>query len=317
MRTLHLFPSHRTRKIYIGLTAVLLALLLPGARGEAAAAKKIRTESKSVSSEAGGATVKVSGWATFSGQHMGSVEDAPKDGLPNTEAAEAAGAEAIGSDFIYRPENEDFFWRLELTKIPVLPAGLGGSLGVGIPTTLYGLQFAAKDIAFEIRVQSIPGVDTDNPTESSASVAFGLFKCDTETVCVEVSKLKGGYGTTGERIVVALPLGVLKEKGGVDLKEGDKIAGLGAYIASAPYAVGVSEQGQIHDLLQLIKTADVEIPVKSVTVSVGNKSVTANLKDGYFDAEFPASLFKRSPTIVKTKTCLGKECVNQTFKFTS
>ncbi|MGH2754063.1 MAG: hypothetical protein ACRDLB_06475, partial [Actinomycetota bacterium] len=122
-----------------------------------------------------------------------------------------------------------------------------------------------------------------------------------------------------ERIVVALPLQVLRDDG-TDIKEGDKIGGLGAYVGAGVFDTGVAGD-QIFDHVQLIKTADAEIPVKSITVRVGKKSQKLTdgkgLKDGYFTAEFPASAFKKNgPTTVKTRTCLGKDCVYQSFKMT-
>jgi hypothetical protein len=265
---------------------------------------------RDVSSVAARGSVTLTGWATFSGQAMGAATDKKDDSDPQV-LADTEGAEMIGADFIYRPENEDFYFRLEVTKIPTLPLGIGGGATVGSDQVLYGLRFSAGGKEFQIRAHKSGGVQPGNPT----GPYFGLFVCGQppadEGTCLEIAPLKGGYGTTGERIVVALPLEVLREAGEIKLKEGDQIGGLYAFAAQGAYLL---PPVAIWDDAQLIKQASVPIPEKSVRVTVGKKTVTADLQDGYFKATFPGSLFKGSTTTVKTKTCLGKVCKSQTFK---
>lgn len=272
--------------------------------------KKKRQEVKRLSASAAAGDVTLTGWATFSGQAMGEATDKKDDSNPQA-LADLEGAEMIGADFIYRPENEDFFFRLEVTKIPTLPLGVGALPTVGSLQVLYGLRFSAGQKEFQIRAHRTGGAQPDNPL----GPYFGLFRCGEppgdEDTCLEVAPLKGGYGTTGERIVVALPLKVLREAGEIKVNEGDKIGGLYAFTAQGTY---LGPPVAIWDDAQLIKEASVPIPEKSVTLSVGKKSVKAELQDGYFKAAFPASLFSKSPTTVKSKTCLGKVCVTQTFK---
>lgn len=246
--------------------------------------------------------VEIKGLATFSGTDIASKNDPEDDGGAQ---AEEMGAEIVGAEFIYRPESEDLFFRFDMSKIPPALAGLGGGVAPGVPTTLYVLRFTAKDVPYELRVQSIGGVSAGNP----AGASFGLFKC-TETACLQVAPLLGGYGTTGERIVVALPLKVLRDDG-TNIREGDKIGDLFAFTAFGSYMGGPS--GVTYDEVRLIQSATVTLPEKSVTVTVGKKKVVADLKDGRFTASFPASSFKGSSTTVKTRTCLGRDCVNQSF----
>lgn len=290
------------------LLLVACALLLTGSMQAGAARsddhRRGGTRVKRLAAKGEGKRVKISGWATFSGQILAARKDPKNDGAAT---AEPAGAEIIRSDFTYRPENEDFFFRLEVTKIPSLGVGVGGISSAGDPNTLYGLIFTAKNVPYEIRAHKIGDTDTAGPAEP----AFGLFKC-TEAACIEVASLKGGYGTTGERIVVALPLEVLHDDG-TKIQEGDQIGDLRAYTAIGQFLVGPAPNGLLDDV-RLIKAASVEVPKKSITVTVGRKSIRTKLEDGHFSATFPARLFRSSPTTVTTKTCLGKRCRTQAFQ---
>lgn len=304
----------RKRTIGMLLSLVLLIGSASSAAGEDDSDlvyKKKPQKVKSLAAAAGGGSVTISGWATFSGQAMGAATDKKADSDPQV-LADAEGAEMIGSDFIYRPENEDFFFRLEVTKIPSLGVGVGGGVNtVGSLQVLYGLRFSAGQKEFQLRAHRTGGVQAGNP----GGPFFGLFLCGEppgdEDTCVEIAPLRGGYGTTGERVVMALPLDVLREAGGIKIDEGDKIGGLYAFTAQGTY---LGPPVGIFDDAQLIKTASAEIPQKSVTLTVGKRSVKAQLKNGYFKASFPGSLFKSSPTTVRSKTCLGKVCHKQTFK---
>jgi hypothetical protein len=287
-----------------------------GGRGRQDGESKPRMEASRVSSSsssAGGGKVTIKGWATFSGQIMGSTKDPKADAGPALKT-DAEGTEIIEADFIYRPENEDFFLRIELVKIPPAGAGLGAPTPPGHPLTLYGFRFNAKNIPYEIRVHQLPTADPAEPTNiAPTDQAFGLFKCENEVTCLLVAKLRGGYGTAGEKIVTALPLEVL-HKDGTKIQEGDKIGEMYVYTANPATFPGGAMDEVIQDDARLIKVAAVEVPKKSVTIIVGNQSQRAQLKDGYFEASFPARLFRKSPTTVSTRTCLGKECVKQKFK---
>jgi hypothetical protein len=309
-------PDRSRRALSLGLmTMLLMSLVLPAAAPAEPSSREQKRKPKTAAervalADAGGGEKKISGWATFSGQHMGANDD-PKDDAEPQVLAEAEGAEAIGSDFIYRPENEDFFWRFEVTKIPTTGVPLGGVATAGSLEVLYVLKLSINKVDYQIRVHRFPSVDPDNPLGN----AFGLFKCDEASgpACMLVAPLKGGYGTTGERIVVALPLSVLKEEDNNNVKEGDIVGGLAAYSWLGDFLLGPLGESFL-DEVRLIKTATVPIPEKSVHVTVGKVTRLADLKDGYFDASFPAKLFRKPTTTVKTKTCLGKECVKQSFK---
>jgi len=235
---------------------------------------------------------------------VGSATDSAKDalvaqGATGTEAAAAAeGGELIGADLVYRPELADLFVRIKVTSIFT-----AGPL-VGKPDILYVLKTVVSGVPVEVRMQS-----------TGLTSRFGLFECSSENGCTQAAALTGGYGTTGEEIVAAVPLSAFASIAKVHLKEGDKIATPKVVVARAPYDVGAVAENQTLDDVVLAKSvATVTIPVHSVRVTVGNVTHAAPLKNGYFTVSFPASAWggKKTATAI-TRTCLGKTCVTQKF----
>ncbi len=246
-----------------------------------------------VTGRAGGA-VTLSGWATFSGAVLASAADSATDGVAD---AAVSGAELIGGDVVYRPELGDLFLRLDVTQIPAVGVGLGGITPPGDPRVLYGFRFVANGATYEVRVHRA-GANTTNPLDA----AFGLFEC-TETLCTEVAALRGGYGTTGERIVVSVPLSAVT-RSGQPLGEGGVLSSLRAYTGYGSYYGGAT---QVVDQLVLSTKPSVVVPGKSVTLTVAGTSKRASVTNGTFSASFPRSLFGRT-TRVQVRTCLGAEC---------
>lgn len=286
-------------------TAVLAGLLALGTMSSSGAA------TETLAAKSSGGSVKVKGWATFSGATMAKAEDKKADGKPDAQTARTKGAEITEAAWIYRPELEDFFVRIELTGIPTV-GGLAGKSIVGDPTTLYVVQFETKGINYQIRIQNNGGFGTET---TPLDPAFGLFECD-EVLCTEVAKLNGGYGTVGEKIVVALPWKTLAESGSkTKLQEGDTINDILVYTATGTYNGGNNATPPVFiDDIKLSK-GKTTIPKKSVKVTVKNQTKKASLKDGYFEVDFPKGLFSRSgATPVKTRTCLGRKCATDTFK---
>lgn len=284
-----------TRRLVAGLAVV--ASVLPSAQVIASTGSDgvstSTTQSRKVVAAGSGSNVTVSGWATFSGAVIAGAADKTGDAGP---AAAAAGADIRHADLVYRPELADLFVRIDVTSIPTI-----GPL-VGEPTVLYGLRTVVDGVPIDIRAQS-----------AGATARFGLFDCRNENGCTLVAPLKGGYGTTGESIVVDLPLSVLAEAK-LHLKEGDKITTPVAYAAHAPFDAGAVADQLFLDDIALSGQANVTIPVASVRVTVGPKTERAALHNGYFKATFPRSLFHSGRTPVKTRTCLGSSCRLQRFE---
>jgi len=286
------------------LTSLVIAGLCVAAGSFHGASAAPRAGVSKVTAKSSGSQVKLSGWATFSGAMVGSATDSAKDalvaqGATGTEAAAAAeGGELIGADLVYRPELADLFVRIKVTSIFT-----AGPL-VGKPDILYVLKTVVSGVPVEVRMQS-----------TGLTSRFGLFECSSENGCTQAAALTGGYGTTGEEIVAAVPLSAFASIAKVHLKEGDKIATPKVVVARAPYDVGAVAENQTLDDVVLAKSvATVTIPVHSVRVTVGNVTHAAPLKNGYFTVSFPASAWggKKTATAV-TRTCLGKTCVTQKF----
>lgn len=285
-------------------TSLVVAMLCVAAGSFHGASAAPRAGVSKMTAKASGSQVTLSGWATFSGATVGSATDSAKDavtaqGAAGTEAAAAAeGGELIGADLIYRPELADLFVRIKVTSIFT-----AGPL-VGKPDILYVLKTVVSGVPIEVRMQS-----------TGLTSRFGLFNCSSENGCASAATLSGGYGTTGEEIVAAIPLSAFASIPKVHLKEGDKIATPTVLVARAPFDVGaVSDSATLDDLVLAKKVATVSIPVKSVRVTVGNVTYSAPLKNGYFTVSFPASAWggKKTATAI-TRTCLGSSCVTQKF----
>lgn len=244
----------------------------------------------------GGGTVTFSGWSTFSGAVLASAADPADDGALD---AGVTGSEIVNAELLYRPEVDDLLLRVDLTLLPSVGVALGGISGPGDPRVVYSLRFAANGQTYEVRV-SRAGVNATNPLDAS----YGLFTC-TELVCNEVAGLRGGYGTTGEQIVVSIPM-ALVTKGGKPVGEGAVLSGLRAYTGYGTYLGGVS---QLLDQVLLTKAPSVLIPAKSVTVTAGKATVRAKLVNGRFTAAFPRQAVGsgRSASLL-IRTCLGTEC---------
>jgi hypothetical protein len=285
----------------MSLTALLLVATMAGLDAQAAPKAGVRT----MTAHASGSQVALSGWATFSGGPIASASDPSNDARaatgadPATQpAAAASGAELIGADLVYRPELSDLFIRIKVTAIPTLGPT------VGDPLVLYGLRTIVSGVPIEIRMQS-----------AGLTTQFGLFECASETGCTQASAtITGGYGTTGEEIVAAVPLAAFATIPKVHLKEGESIGTPVAFVARSPFNAPAVNQNLYMDQIVLIKTTKVAIPVKSVHVTVGKLTKAVVLKNGYFTVSFPTTAFggKRTATAT-TRTCLGKTCVVQKF----
>ena len=141
------------------------------------------------------------------------------------------GLELYGVDVANRIESRDLFVRIQLSDLPSLIDGSGSPLEPN--GALYGLRVDVGGRSYEVRAQ--------HTTASKAS--FGLFRCDgSGPACTETARLEGGYGTTGEEVVFALPWAAL------ELEPGDEFAQVEAYTAVGSYVLGPAK---IMDVLRL------------------------------------------------------------------
>lgn len=124
------------------------------------------------------------------------------------------GANLYSTSLAYRPRYEDLFARIELEHMPqVVPS---------ISPIVYGLRFEIKGRRYEARASSLLGG------------TFGLFDCTgPASLCIKVADLRGGYGTTGMRVVFSLPLEMIGLQDGGDMSDVEAFSGLGSYITGA------------------------------------------------------------------------------------
>lgn len=118
------------------------------------------------------------------------------------------GANLYGASLAYRPQYEDLFVKIELEHMPkVIP---------GTSPIFYGLRFKSGDKSYEVRATSFN------------FGTFGLFDCTSlRPACTKVADLRGGYGTTGMRVVFSLPLDRIGLEGGGELKDVTAFSGIG------------------------------------------------------------------------------------------
>ncbi|MGH2754208.1 MAG: hypothetical protein ACRDLB_07205, partial [Actinomycetota bacterium] len=118
------------------------------------------------------------------------------------------------------PQYEDLFADIELESMPRTPA-----LAVATAGLVYGMSFEIDGEPSEVRIAST-GVGLHGETTAS----FGLFDCSSDgLLCTKVGNLRGGFGTTGERIVFSLPLHALGLEGGSVISELKVFTALGAF----------------------------------------------------------------------------------------
>ena len=137
-------------------------------------------------------------------------------------ALTAGGAKLIQASVAYRRQYADLFARLDVAQMPIFP--LAG------PAIVYGLSLTVGSARYQVRVAKT-GVDA----------SFGLFRLY-QGSWTQVATLRGGYGTTGQEVVVALPLRDL------GLQSGGTLSGVRAFTALGSYLTGA---GHVLDTIAL------------------------------------------------------------------
>ena len=98
------------------------------------------------------------------------------------------GANLIGATLAYRPMTRDLFVREELADMPSVS-------GMPLSAMLYGFDLTSNGTRYEVRVQR----------DGAGHASFQLYRDDAGT-WTHVADLNGGYGTTGDEVVFALPI---------------------------------------------------------------------------------------------------------------
>lgn len=246
-----------------------------------------------------GSAVEVEGWARFPGEVLATATD-PADDAET--AAEVAGMELIGASLTVRPEAEDVLARIEVAGLPGVRGteawgypSFGGFVAcpscfppavAGAPGVVYGIAMEAGDgLRFEARATRV----TDE--QPSAEASFTLHRCDPG--CERIDRIAGAYGTTGDELLLAIPLELLT---GRDLTAVHAFAGVG------------DPEGGTGGPADEVELPDAAVPAPRVEVGAAPDGASpssyepASLSDGRFEGRIPDA---PSPAHVWVRACLG------------
>lgn len=164
-----------------------------------------------------GASVDVAGAPKFPRDGFARRTDPVGDVAAGTLALRSA--DVIQATLAYRPQYRDLRLRLDVDKLlPTLP-------GLAHPSIMYGFRFSLAGMEHEVRIQR-----TLSGAVTAGGADFGLFRCATPTLpCTLVATLQGGYGTTGESVVVALPIEALGTTRDIRLDDVEGFSAAGSY----------------------------------------------------------------------------------------
>ena len=157
---------------------------------------------------AGTGQLSVAGDPAFSA--TGVVHGSDPTGAGLSAAWTKAGADLIGASLAYRHQLGDLFGRLELQDMPMFAAAN--------PALVYGLDLRVRGVRYEIRANAVAGV-----------ARFGLFRLNDLGLWTKVADLEGGYGTTGDEVVFALPLSLIGAQHGGRLGHVEAFTALGSF----------------------------------------------------------------------------------------
>lgn len=127
--------------------------------------------------------LRIAGASSFAATSAVSRTD-PRSDVTN--ALSAQGYNLIGLSIAYRPWLSDLFLRLQVEQMPLFQ--------VADPAAVYGVQMSIDGARYRIRI-----------VKDGAHALFRLFRADPDG-WIPLGVLQGGYGTTGQEVVVALPL---------------------------------------------------------------------------------------------------------------
>jgi Tol biopolymer transport system component len=128
------------------------------------------------------------------------------------------GLRLLGARVVSRPRLHDLFVRIDVADMP--------QFGVASPTVVYGVDFAVGSQRYEFRAGKVGGGAT-----------FGLFRATAGGGWARLAGLRGGYGTTGQSVVAAIPVADLSTYARVTASGVVAFSALGGFDAGAVAAV--------------------------------------------------------------------------------
>jgi hypothetical protein len=128
-------------------------------------------------------------------------------GLP---ALVEAGTDLIAADVVERPWSHDLFVRWQVSQMPLF--------ALADPTVVYCVDLTVRGRSYQVRV-----------AKAGADASFGLFQRSTGGWS-RVANLTGGYGTTGQEVVAAVPLSDLGLTVGEHLETANAFTARGSFL---------------------------------------------------------------------------------------
>lgn len=160
----------------------------------------------------GSGRVTVAGDPALAGLGVLSRGDATGDA---DAAFRADGTDLIGASVVSRPSLHDLFVRLAVAQMPMF--------ALANPAVVYGFDLTVNGTSFEVRAaKTVTG-----------GAAFGLFRRTGSGQWLHVTDLQGGYGTTGEEVVFALPLAAIGAGHGGRVRDLRGFTAIGSYQTGA------------------------------------------------------------------------------------
>ena len=160
---------------------------------------------------AGAARVVLAHAASFEASRFATAVDGSREvGAAMTRG----GANLTGASLAYRPETDDLFARLDVETMP--------AFGAANPALQYGLDLRADGTKYQVRVEKVGLTST-----------FTLYRLQGNS-WLKVAELQGGYGTTGDEVVFAIPVADL------DLQHGGRLSHVEAFTA-----LGTNQAGPV------------------------------------------------------------------------
>jgi hypothetical protein len=227
------------------------------------------------------------------------ASDPPSDG---TGGAASLGGEITHVAITSRPEQGDLLFAFELASLPPLPTNgipctgiTGCPPGVaGIAGTTYGFRFTSGSTHYEVRAFR-SGLTAIPP----AVPLFALYNCDTS--CAEVARLSGSIGSTGNEVLISLPLDTL------NAGPAPALTMVSAYSALGDAATGplsVFDQADLPDGTVPRPSVSLGIAPLGTLESQVSFNTPVSLANGHFENQLnvPAS------DGVWARACLGTIC---------
>jgi hypothetical protein len=131
-------------------------------------------------------------------------------GSKSAPSTAAAGTGLIGAQVDYRPRLHDLFVRLQVARMPLF--------ALATPAVVYALDFTSGGRRYQVRAAKT----------GPATASFGLFE-QTASGWTFVTALSGGYGTTGQDVVAAVPIRDVSASSSSSLSQVTAVTGLGSF----------------------------------------------------------------------------------------